>query len=100
MPKSKKGGSPPAQLGTAFARSKLTPPQIAQRWGIGTGKVEGWIRAGELRAIDASARRGGRPRYLVDVRDLAEFEERRAVVPHAKPCPKTTKGPATATPYF
>jgi hypothetical protein len=81
-------------------RSKLTPPQIAQLWGVGEGKILDWIKNGELRAIDASTRRGGRPRYLVDVDDLAVFEERRSVVPAAKPCPKTTKGPATVTPYF
>ncbi|MGE0535211.1 MAG: helix-turn-helix domain-containing protein [Pirellulales bacterium] len=65
---------------------KQTPPQIAKRWGVSTDKVLAWIRSGELPAIDASTRRGGRPRYLVDVSDLAEFESRRAVVPR-KPQP-------------
>lgn len=58
-------------------RTKLTPPQVARQWGISPEKVVGWIRSGELRAIDASKLRGHRPRYLIDVADLAEFEKRR-----------------------
>jgi len=91
MPKSKNYKAPVAPCGRTFARSKLTPPQIAQLWGVGTGKVVAWIRQGELRAIDASSARGGRPRYLVDVADLAEFEERRSVVPKAPSRPQTRK---------
>jgi hypothetical protein len=48
-------------------------------WGIGVDKVRGWIRSGELPAIDASARRGGRPRFLIDRADIAVFEAKRAV---------------------
>lgn len=66
-------------------RTKLTPPEIAKQWGIGYGKVMGWIRSGELRAIDVSGRCGGQPRYLVDVADLAAFEERRSNQASRKP---------------
>jgi len=59
--------------------TKTTPPKLAKRWGIDPGKVLTWIRAGELRAIDASSQQGGRPRYLIDERDIETFEERRAV---------------------
>lgn len=62
-------------------RTKLTPPMIAEAWGIDVAKVHGWIRAGELRAIDASNTRGRKPRFLIDVADLADFEARRAIVP-------------------
>lgn len=62
-------------------RTKLTPPQIAERYGCSTDKVLGWIKAGELRAINAASRRDQRPRYLVDLADLAAFEQGRAVVP-------------------
>jgi len=62
-----------------IVRSKLTPSELAKRWGISPDKVLVWIRNGELRAIDASTRRGGRPRYLIDELDIATFEERRAV---------------------
>ena len=61
-------------------RTKLSPPEVARRWGVSAEKVIAWIRSGELRAIDAATHRGGRPRYLVDLVDLAEFEAKRAVV--------------------
>jgi hypothetical protein len=48
-------------------------------------KIVNWIKSGELRAIDASTRRGGRPRYLIDLRDVAEFEERRATQAAPRP---------------
>jgi excisionase family DNA binding protein len=59
-------------------RRKLTPPQLAKLWGISADKVLAWIQAGELRAIDVSTRRGGRPRWLIDVDDVAAFEVERA----------------------
>lgn len=65
----------------ASQRTKITPPQLAKRWGIDPAKVHGWIRSGELRAIDVSSTRGGRPRYLIDVADVAAFEASREVRP-------------------
>jgi excisionase family DNA binding protein len=59
--------------------TKLTPRQIARRWGISPSKVVRWIQSGELRAIDGSTARAKRPRYLVDIQDLAEFERSRLV---------------------
>jgi excisionase family DNA binding protein len=56
----------------------LTPPELAARWGISPDKILAWIKSGELRAIDASTRRGGRPRYLIDQADVAAFEAARA----------------------
>jgi hypothetical protein len=50
---------------------------LAARYGVSPDKVLAWIRSGELRAINVSARRGGRPRYLIDVADLAAFENAR-----------------------
>ena len=61
-------------------RTKLTPAEIARRWGIKSHKVLAWIRSGELRAINAAETMTGRPRYLVDVKDLAAFERAREVV--------------------
>ena len=63
--------------------TKITPPRLAEKWGISADKVLAWIRSGELRAIDASTNRGGRPRYLIDVDDLAAFERSRSIVPPA-----------------
>jgi len=52
---------------TADSRDKLTPPEVARRWGVAPETVISWIRSGELKAIDVSARPGiGRPRYRID----------------------------------
>jgi transposase len=68
----------------SITRTKLSPPMIAARFGVSPEKVIGWIRRGELRAIDVATRRGRRPRYLVDVNDLAAFERSRHVEPVTK----------------
>jgi transposase len=72
----------------------VTPPELARRWGIDVHKVLQWIRAGELRAIDASTVRGGRPRYLIDQVDVAVFEASRTVQPPAARLPRRRKDPA------
>jgi len=64
-----------------ITRTKLTPPQIARMWGIKCHKVLAWIRSGELKAMNAAEKLGGRPRYLVDKSDLAAFEKGRQVIP-------------------
>jgi transposase len=62
-------------------RQKLTPPQYAARLGVDVHKVISWIKAGELKAIDAATRPGGRPRFLIDESDIAIFEARRTTAP-------------------
>lgn len=80
-------------------RTKLTPPEIARRWGIKSSKVLAWIRSGQLRAINAAESLGGRPRYLVDVKDLAAFERTREVT---KPKPRRSNNSPNVgiTEYF
>ncbi|MHC4176873.1 MAG: hypothetical protein ACYSWU_05170 [Planctomycetota bacterium] len=58
---------------------KLTPPVLAKRWGIGHEKVLQFIRAGELRALDLASPDSTRPRYRIDVADVAAFEQARTV---------------------
>lgn len=60
------------------AKSKLTPPELARLWGISPDKVLSWIRSGELRAINIATDRTARPRYVIDEKDIAAFEQRRA----------------------
>ena len=74
--------------------SKLTPPRVAERLGVSVGKILTWIRSGELAAVNLALRQSGRPRYAVDENDLAEFEQRRAVVPRT-PMPRRRKKPAS-----
>lgn len=62
-------------------RQKISPPELARRWGIDSHKILGWIRSGELKAIDVSARQGGKPRFLIDLAEIELFEHRRSTVP-------------------
>jgi hypothetical protein len=64
-----------------YTRRKLTVPIVARMLGVADRKVLGWIRAGELRAVNLARTPHGRPRYAVDVDDLAAFERARAVIP-------------------
>ena len=68
-------------------RTKLSPPELAARWGKKASTIIALIRAGELRAIDVSLGRA-RPRFLIDVTDIAVFEERCAVGPPPSPTPR------------
>ena len=65
----------------------MTPPQVAERYGVDPSKVLGWIRRGELRAVNVVANLGSRPRYRISPADLAAFEARRV----AGPQPKATR---------
>ncbi len=66
-------------------RRKITPPELARRWGIDKAKVIKWIRSGELRAIDACTHRGTKPRFLIDEDDIRAFEQAREVLPACPP---------------
>jgi len=64
--------------------SYLTPPQVADRFGVDAHKVLHWIRRGELRAIDVATVQGGRPRYRISPTELAAFELRRSSAPEPR----------------
>ena len=66
---------------TRKKRAKLTPPELAELWGLSPAKVVAFIRSGELRAINIANARCSRPRYLIDREDIARFEKGRQVVP-------------------
>jgi hypothetical protein len=58
---------------------KLTPPQLSRLWGVDRNRIIGWIKSGQLQAIDGSIRQGQRPRYLIDAAAIREFEATRTV---------------------
>lgn len=47
---------------------------ICKRFSVGEHTVLGWIRRGELRAIDVSRQRGGRPRWRIAAEAISAFE--------------------------
>ena len=57
----------------------VTPSVVAERYGCKPETVIGWIRAGELRAIDVSSKGSKKPRFRIDEADLAAFEAGRVV---------------------
>lgn len=57
--------------------------ELTERYGVGEHTVLGWIRRGELRAIDVSRCRGGRPRWRISAEALAAFEIARTQAPPA-----------------
>jgi hypothetical protein len=59
----------------------LSPSEIAKRYACDTHKVLGWIRRGELRALNVATTAGGRPRWRITEEALAVFEASRAVAP-------------------
>jgi excisionase family DNA binding protein len=65
-----------------------TPPEVGKRLGVNAEKVLGWIRSGELRAVDVSIHHGsGRPRWRISEADLEDFLHARS----ATPAPKTRR---------
>lgn len=68
-----------------LAPQKITPPALARKWGIDVEKVLTWIRTGQLRAINGAENPDGRPRYLIDLADIEDFERRRQAGPAPKP---------------
>ena len=59
----------------------LTPPIIAERLGVATAKVIGWIRSGELKAINVANRGCSKPRFSISPDALEDFERAREVIP-------------------
>ena len=68
-------------MATANQRRNLTPPQIAEQFGVSVRKVIEWIRSGELAAMNLARKGCDRPRYSVTPEALNAFERLRAVVP-------------------
>jgi len=80
-------------------RRKFTPNEVARMWGVAPEKIIGFIRAGELNAIDVS-RGNRRPRFLIDVDDLRAFERRRADCPQPQPTQPRRRRPEGVTQYY
>ena len=62
-----------------------TTGDIARRHRVGEEKVRGWIKSGQLAAINTSDSSCARPRYVVTPDALHEFERKRSASPPPKP---------------
>jgi hypothetical protein len=56
----------------------LTVREAAARYRVSPDKVRGWIRSGELAALNTASVLCGKPRFVITPEALREFERRRA----------------------
>lgn len=70
---------------------------LIRRYKVGEHTVLGWIRNGELSAINVSKRPGGKPQWRVTEVALAEFELLRTKTP---PQPRSTRRKLPSTPMI
>jgi excisionase family DNA binding protein len=56
---------------------RLTPPQVAKRYGVSPDTVRRWIEAGELKAVNIASKKATRPRHRIEPEALAEFDRKR-----------------------
>jgi len=67
----------------------LTVREVAERYGVGEHTVLGWIRSGQLKAINVGrSPNGKKPRWRVTVEALETFE---LVRTHSPPPPRTRR---------
>jgi len=72
----------------------LSPPAIAKQLRVSRDTVLGWIRSGELTAVDLASPGSTRPRYRIDQADLRAFLLRRQVQTTPKQKRRRRKNPA------
>jgi transposase len=58
---------------------------ICERYAVGEHTVLGWIKRGDISAIDVSRRLGGKPRWRITAEALAAFEQLRTPSPPPPP---------------
>jgi transposase len=71
----------------------LTVREVARRYRVSPDRVRGWIRRGDLRALDTSDRRCRRPRWVVLPDALQAFELGRAAGPTSRPAARQKRTP-------
>lgn len=63
----------------------LTPPEAAKLLRVDPSTVIGWIRSGELRAVNLARRDAKRPRWRISRAAIEHFLAGRAAVPRRLP---------------
>ena len=88
--------TPPAVAASRY----LTPAQVAEQFDVDLRIVRGWIKSGELRAVNLGTRADARkPRWRIAQTDLDLFLSRRAVQPPVKAA-RRRRQPEGVTEYF
>jgi transposase len=76
----------------------FTVTDLARRYRVSEDKIRGWIRRGELAAVNRRDVRSGRPSWVVTWEALVNFERGRAATPPPKPTRR--KARAKGIDYF
>jgi excisionase family DNA binding protein len=78
----------------------LTVRDITTRYGVSEGTVLGWIRSGELRAVNVGRHPGSKkPRWRITTEALTAFEQMRTPTPPA-PRVRWKKRPAEVIEFY
>jgi len=73
---------------------KLTPPQVARVLGVSPETVRGWIRSGELKAVNLADPQSPRPRYRIERDALTSFATgRETIAPTPNPQRQQSRKP-------
>jgi hypothetical protein len=79
----------------------ITPPALARRYGVNVSKILHFIRCGELKALNLSTKRDGRPRWRITADAVRDFEASRSSAPPARTARRRrTHFPEHITAYF
>ena len=68
-----------------------TVTDLMHRFGVSQHTVLAWIDSGELKAVDVSRKRGGKPRWRITQEALELFEQSRTKTPAPPPSPRRRK---------
>jgi transposase len=71
----------------------FTVSDVAARFRVGEGKVRGWIRRGELAAVNTAAVLRGKPRWVITPEALARFEAARQAQTPTRPALRRRRPP-------
>jgi hypothetical protein len=85
---------------TAAPPRGWTVTGLAQRFRVSEDKVRGWIKRGELIAVNTADTRCGKSRYVVTPESLAQFERSRAATTPDRPAPRHKRRPAAMVDFF
>jgi hypothetical protein len=58
---------------------------LCRRWRVGPDKVRGFLKRGELVAVNVASDLGGKPQWRVMAESVERFEARRTSAPRPKP---------------
>lgn len=80
--------------------STLSVRDLCERYGVTVHTVLGWIRSGELRAVNVGRRLGAKkPRWRITVEALEAFEQARTATP-PPPRARRRKRPAEVIEFY